>query len=355
MSFIPARLATITPYLICRDAHDAIGWYRDAFGAELVGEIYPMSDTDDRVGHAELRIGESTIFLSDEWPEGERLRAGDHRSLDDRVRALRRPTSTGPSTTRSALGATVGPPGGRPVPRRPRRAGCATRSATAGTSPPRCPIPTRGRRPGRPFRAEDLFDEIGYYVLGRADLDRAKAFYGSVFGWRFAEENPTPDGFRGAHVESSKVPFGLADDPGIRRGSRTSGSPICAATLDRIRAAGGEVLERAGLRERRQRPLPRRPGRRVRPVPAQRGVLTGGGQTGGDAAGRAAADDLGPPGSRGRGRRRGRRDRRRPGAGHDPRRVPARACSRCGWTAGAARSGGGHRIRAGSSRSTACT
>jgi len=70
-TFMPARLHTITPYLCCRDAHAAIDWYRDALGAELVGEIVPMSDTDDRVGHAELRIGDSTFFLADEWPEGD--------------------------------------------------------------------------------------------------------------------------------------------------------------------------------------------------------------------------------------------------------------------------------------------
>jgi PhnB protein len=213
MSHIPSRLATITPYLCCANAHDAIGWYRDAFGAELVGEIHPMSDTDDRVGHAELRIGESSIFLSDEWPEGD----------------VYSPSTIGHGTTgfvlyvpdvdrtfadAVALGATEV----RPVAAQFHGArsgwlrdpfGHRWNVATA------MPDPEGAPDPGRPFRAEDLFDEIGYYVLGRADLDRAKAFYSSVFGWRFAQESPTPDGFRGAHVESSKVPFGLADDPGI--------------------------------------------------------------------------------------------------------------------------------------------
>ena len=241
MSFIPARLSTITPYLTCRDADAAIGWYRDAFGAEVVGEIYPMSDTDGRVGHAELRVGESTLFLSDEWPEG----------------GVYAPATTGHSTTGFVLyvpdvdrtfdhAVELGATAVRPVADQFHGArsgwlldpyGHRWNIATA------LPDPDAGPPAGRPFRAEDLFDEIGYYVLGRADLDRAKAFYGSVFGWKFAEENPTPDGFRAAHVESSKVPFGLADDPGIRAWQPYIRVSDLAATLDRIRAAGGEVLE----------------------------------------------------------------------------------------------------------------
>jgi uncharacterized glyoxalase superfamily protein PhnB/predicted enzyme related to lactoylglutathione lyase len=240
-TYTPTRLGSITPYLTCAGAHDAIGWYRDAFGAELVGEIFPMSDTDDRVGHAELRIGDSTIFLSDEWPEG----------------GVFSPATTGHSTTGFVLyvpnvdevfahAVGIGAREVRPVADQFHGArsgwlrdpfGHRWNIATA------LPDPTGTPAPAPAFRADDLFDEIGYYVLGRPNLDRAKAFYGSVFGWRFAEENPTPDGFRGAHVESSKVPFGLADDPGIGAWQPYIRVTDLPATLDRIRAAGGEVLE----------------------------------------------------------------------------------------------------------------
>ncbi len=254
MSFMPARLSTITPYLTCREAQDAIGWYQQAFGAELVGEVFPMSDTDDRVGHAELRIGESTIFLSDEWPEG----------------GVYAPATTGHSTTGFVLyvpdvdrafdhAVGLGATAIRPVADQFHGArsgwlldpfGHRWNLATA------LPDPDAGPPPGRPFRAEDLFDEIGYYVLGRPDLDLAKAFYGSVFGWKFAAENATPGGHRGAHVTSAKVPFGLTDDPGIGTWHPWFRVTDLRATLERIRAAGGEVLERADVRERRERALP---------------------------------------------------------------------------------------------------
>jgi PhnB protein len=54
---------TVTPYLCANGASDAIAFYERAFGAE---ETYRYEE-DGRIGHAELRIGETTIYLSDEY------------------------------------------------------------------------------------------------------------------------------------------------------------------------------------------------------------------------------------------------------------------------------------------------
>jgi PhnB protein len=54
---------TVTPYLCADGASDAIAFYKKAFGAE---ETYRLEE-DGRIGHAELRIGETTIYLSDEY------------------------------------------------------------------------------------------------------------------------------------------------------------------------------------------------------------------------------------------------------------------------------------------------
>lgn len=53
------------PYLCVSDADKALPFYVAAFGAQLVGE--PI-ESDGRIGHAALRIGEVTIFLADEFP-----------------------------------------------------------------------------------------------------------------------------------------------------------------------------------------------------------------------------------------------------------------------------------------------
>lgn len=57
---------TVTSYLCCDGAAEAIGFYQAAFGAE---EVSRMAEPDGRIGHAELRLGETTLYLSDEWPE----------------------------------------------------------------------------------------------------------------------------------------------------------------------------------------------------------------------------------------------------------------------------------------------
>lgn len=62
---IPAGYHSLTPYLIVDDATAAIAFYREAFGAEELMRL-PMGE---KIGHAELRIGDSTLMLSDEWPE----------------------------------------------------------------------------------------------------------------------------------------------------------------------------------------------------------------------------------------------------------------------------------------------
>ncbi len=63
---IPAGYHTLTPYLIIRDAAQAIEFYKQAFGAE---EIFRMPMSDGRIGHAEMRIGDSMVMLADEMPE----------------------------------------------------------------------------------------------------------------------------------------------------------------------------------------------------------------------------------------------------------------------------------------------
>jgi PhnB protein len=57
---------TLTAYLCAKDASGAIAFYKRAFGAD---ERYRMTGDDGRIGHAEISIGASVFYLSDEWPE----------------------------------------------------------------------------------------------------------------------------------------------------------------------------------------------------------------------------------------------------------------------------------------------
>ena len=62
---IPPGYHTVTPYLTIRDAARAIDFYKEAFGAT---ELLRMTSPNGTIGHAELRIGDSPVMLSDECP-----------------------------------------------------------------------------------------------------------------------------------------------------------------------------------------------------------------------------------------------------------------------------------------------
>jgi PhnB protein len=63
---IPDGYHSVTPYIIVDGAARAIDFYREAFGAE---ELFRMDAPGGRIGHAEIRIGESPVMLADEHPE----------------------------------------------------------------------------------------------------------------------------------------------------------------------------------------------------------------------------------------------------------------------------------------------
>jgi PhnB protein len=63
---IPEGYHTATPHLIVKGAVAALEFYKQAFGAT---ELLRMMKPDGRVGHAEIKIGDSPIMLADEFPE----------------------------------------------------------------------------------------------------------------------------------------------------------------------------------------------------------------------------------------------------------------------------------------------
>ena len=63
---IPPGFHTITPHLILKNAAQAIEFYKKAFGAE---EMSRMPVPDGRLIHACIKIGDSILFLCDEFPE----------------------------------------------------------------------------------------------------------------------------------------------------------------------------------------------------------------------------------------------------------------------------------------------
>lgn len=69
---IPDGYSAVTPYLIVHDAAGAIAFYEQAFGAT---ELMRLTDPSGKLAHAEIKIGNSPIMLSDEFPEMNHLSA----------------------------------------------------------------------------------------------------------------------------------------------------------------------------------------------------------------------------------------------------------------------------------------
>lgn len=65
---IPEGYHTVTPYLVVKGGAQALEFYQKAFGAT---EVLRLAGPDGRIGHAEIRVGDSTIMLADECPEME--------------------------------------------------------------------------------------------------------------------------------------------------------------------------------------------------------------------------------------------------------------------------------------------
>jgi PhnB protein len=67
VNYIQEGYHTLTPYMTVRNAAKAIEYYKQAFGAE---EVSRMESPDGQsVMHAEIKIGDSHVMMSDEFPE----------------------------------------------------------------------------------------------------------------------------------------------------------------------------------------------------------------------------------------------------------------------------------------------
>ena len=69
VNYIPDGYHTVTAYLMVDDAAKALDFYREAFGAEELFRL-PMGD---KIGHAEIMIGDTHLMLADEFPDMDAL------------------------------------------------------------------------------------------------------------------------------------------------------------------------------------------------------------------------------------------------------------------------------------------
>lgn len=63
---IPKGTHTVTPYITVASCAEALSFYVKAFGAK---ESFRLTDPAGRIGHAEIKIGDSPVMMSDPHPE----------------------------------------------------------------------------------------------------------------------------------------------------------------------------------------------------------------------------------------------------------------------------------------------
>jgi len=63
---VPEGMHAVTPHLVCAGAAEAIEFYKKAFNAKEAGR---MADSQGKLMHAMIRIGDSAVMLVDEFPD----------------------------------------------------------------------------------------------------------------------------------------------------------------------------------------------------------------------------------------------------------------------------------------------
>ena len=106
---IPEGYRSVNVILTVDDAAKAIDFYKQAFGAREISRL-PMGD---KIGHAELQIGDTRIMLNDEFPDQGNLspksRGGTTFGLDHlyrrrrQLRSRRRSMPAAPRRCRSRI------------------------------------------------------------------------------------------------------------------------------------------------------------------------------------------------------------------------------------------------------------
>ena len=104
---LPEGQRSVTPHLVVRGAARAIDFYKRALGAE---EIARLPAPGGMLAHAEIRIGDSKVFLVDEFPEPREEGVGSpqqvgattvtiHLFVDDVDAAIERASAAGAKVT----------------------------------------------------------------------------------------------------------------------------------------------------------------------------------------------------------------------------------------------------------------
>ncbi|HKC60608.1 MAG TPA: VOC family protein [Myxococcales bacterium] len=94
---IPEGYRTFTPYFVVEGASDFIDFLKKAFAAE---EIFRFPSPGGKIGHAEVRVGDSVLMLADKSPEYPPTRIGSYLYVTDVDATYRKAVGAGGQSKR---------------------------------------------------------------------------------------------------------------------------------------------------------------------------------------------------------------------------------------------------------------
>ena len=220
--YTPSRLHSFSVNLTCKDADRALEWYVDVFDARVIGE--PIVMDDGTIGHAELLVGDTVFMLADEYPV-EGVRSPEELGGNSVTMMLYVPDVEATFARALAQGA---------IEQRPISSAHGARMGVlrdpfghrwfVGTALEADDVPVEDA-PGR------RFGDIGYLTIEAPDGERARRFYGALFGWQFdgaggdyhiATVTPPSGIHGGVDTPDVKVYFRVDDIDGPRRAYASS-------------------------------------------------------------------------------------------------------------------------------------
>ncbi len=215
---------TLTPYIVVSDARRALTWYVEVFGGQRRGADYV--NPDGTIGHAEIRIGDAVLMLSeasDLWPDvpvgapdsRARFSHSLHLQVDDVDAATERARRSGAAVEREPADQPYG------------------RAAVLVDPFGHRWILLRPPAPAGPQRHSGLAN----VTMLAPDPEQAKEFYQAVLQVTFSSGHP------GAwRTEELSPPLGILPsgrtEPEVQLSYRVADID---AAIERVRAAGGQA------------------------------------------------------------------------------------------------------------------
>ena len=239
-------MSTLVPHLVLSDAAAAIDFYVAVLGAV---EHHRLLD-GERIGHAELRIGDSVLYLADEYPEFDIVGA-DTLGGSPVALMVTVPDVDATYTTAIAHGAVASRPpsdefhgnrnaqfrdpwGHRWTVTMPIHDRYQEEAAAAGFEYVAGADASDAGSGDHQVKHHDRGD-LYYFTLPTADLARAQAFFGAVLGWRF-------DDPQSGHASNISAPPG-----GVHLGNTQAelwfAVPDIHAAVALVREHGGTATE----------------------------------------------------------------------------------------------------------------